>query len=226
VFGVYRPGGSALNSTQVSSLRAAQFIAANYTGGPMDIEAFTKVVKQQFAKKFSLANSLVANQGAASNLAERREAAQQRMTACGAHIRSLDRIEQSIHECLNEIKSFAQETRIASRQDIPQAFRDRDILLTQYVYLCAIREFILKGGGSRGSYLVQDQNGTLPLASLPEDFRFSLDDGKLLESVCEVAFDTAQMECRCEWKPVRPIPSDDDWFENVWKEYREGNVMK
>ena len=27
------------------------------------------------------------------------------------------------------------------------------------------------------------------------------------------------------WRPVRPIPADDDFFENVWREYREhGNV--
>jgi len=29
-----------------------------------------------------------------------------------------------------------------------------------------------------------------------------------------------------EWKPVRPIPSEDNWFENVWGEYRKGNIIK
>ena len=29
----------------------------------------------------------------------------------------------------------------------------------------------------------------------------------------------------CRWRPVRPIPKDDDFFENVWRGYREnGNV--
>jgi succinate dehydrogenase / fumarate reductase flavoprotein subunit len=23
------------------------------------------------------------------------------------------------------------------------------------------------------------------------------------------------------WRPVRPIPEDDDFFENVWRDYRE-----
>jgi len=99
-------------------------------------------------------------------------------------------------------------------------------LVTQYVYLCAIREYIRKGGGSRGSYLVQNKNGTLPIESLPEDFRFSLDNGELSGSVCEIALDAATMECKCDWKPVRPIPSDDNWFENIWTEYRKGNVIK
>jgi len=226
VFGVYRPGGSALNSTQVSSLRAAQFIAANYTDAPMNIEAFTESVKQQFAKRFSFVNSLAENKGAKSNIAERRGAMQRRMTGCGAHIRSLDKIEQAIRECLEEIKSFVSDTKIASDNEIPQAFRNRGILVTQYVFLCAIREYIRKGGGSRGSYLVQDKNGDLPIESLPEDFRFSLDDGNLLSSVCEVALNAATMECHCEWKPVRPLPQNDHWFENVWAEYRKGNVVK
>ena len=28
------------------------------------------------------------------------------------------------------------------------------------------------------------------------------------------------------WRPRRPIPEDDDFFENVWREFREhGNVL-
>ena len=26
---------------------------------------------------------------------------------------------------------------------------------------------------------------------------------------------------RFEWRPVRPIPEDDEFFENVWRHYRE-----
>jgi len=226
IFGVYRPGGSALNSTQVSSLRAAQFITANYTQSPLPIDEFKIAIQNQVADKFDLACSFVRNQAKKSNVAERREAMQNRMTGCGAHIRPLDKIEQAIRECLNEIQSIASETIISSHREIPQAFMNRDILITQYVYLCAIREYIRKGGGSRGSYLIQDKNGTLPIASLSEDFRFSLESGELLSSVCEIAFDIATMECRCDWNPVRPIPSDDNWFENIWSEYRKGNVIK
>jgi hypothetical protein len=143
------------------------------------------------------------------------------MTACGAHIRSLDKIEQAIQECRNEIK-----TADGRRQTAAEAFKNRDILMTQYVYLCAVREYIRKGGGSRGSYLIQNKTGTLPLESLPEDFRFSLDSGELLNSVCEIALDADTMECQCEWKPVRPIPVEDNWFENIWAECRKGNVIK
>jgi succinate dehydrogenase/fumarate reductase flavoprotein subunit len=223
-FGVYRPGGSALNSTQVTSLRAAQFIAANYTWKPKIVRGFTWAVQKQFMETFALAHSFAASRGAESNLADRCMAMRQRMPDCGAHIRSLDKIERAIRECLADIKSFASETKISRSIEIPFAFSVRDILISQYVHLCAIREYIRKGGGSRGSYLVQDKNGKLPFPTLTEDFRFSLDDGKLLDSVCEIALDADSMECRCAWKPVRPIPVEENWFENVWTEYRKGNI--
>ena len=222
VFGVYRPGGSALNSTQVSSLRAAQYIAANYTEPPLPMETFVDTVREHFMEKYELAFSHTKND---------RTAMQKRMTDCGAHIRSLDKIEQAIQECLDDMKAGSvaksrEPSAVQSPNSIAQAFRNRDILITQYVYLCAIREYIRKGGGSRGSYLIQNKKGTLPLATLPEDFRFSLDSGELLDSVCEISLDTDTLECRCNWVPVRPIPVEDNWFENIWAEYRNGNVIK
>ena len=226
VFGVYRPGGSALNSTQVTSLRAAQFIAANYTTSPPDVNVFADAVREQVTKKLAFADVFAKNKEKGSNLPKHCGVAQTRMTDCGAHIRSLDKIEQAIRECRREIETFASDTKITRNIEVPLAFLVRDTLITQYVYLCAIREYIRKGGGSRGSYLVQDKNGKLPLPMLPEDFRFSLDDGKLLGSVCEIELDTDTMECHCEWKPVRPIPTEDNWFENVWAEFRKGNVIK
>ena len=226
VFGVYRPGGSALNSTQVTSLRAAQFIAANYSQPPMRINAFADSVQEQVAEKLALADSFAARKGAESNLAKRHGDIQYRMTDYGAHIRSLDKVERAIQECQADMAFFVSGIKIAQNMEVALAFSVRDTLITQYVYLCAIREYIRKGGGSRGSYLVQNQNGKLPFPTLPEDFRFSLDDGKLLDSVCEVALDADSMECQCEWKPVRPIPTEDNWFETTWAEYRSGNVIK
>ena len=38
------------------------------------------------------------------------------------------------------------------------------------------------------------------------------DDGVRVDGSGKVTF---------AWRPVRPIPEDDDFFENVWREYRE-----
>gem|GEM_PF-17795 len=310
VFGIYRPGGSALNSTQVSSLRAAQYIAAHYTNSPLPVETFVDTVQEQFRKKFFFAQRYKRYKGHGEEepkplcpsspceeqheVLARRTVMQKRMTGCGAHIRSLDKIEQAIGACLEELRAgetadgrrqtaaeaAAEATEAADdgwgenavrrqvcinsvipaqagiqtrdsqpvfldsglrRNDkksklvdglgengeaIVHAFTNRDILITQYVYLCAVREYIRKGGGSRGSYLIQDKSGTLPLESLPEVFRFSLDNGELSSSVCEIAYDAESMKCACEWKPVRPIPAEDNWFENIWAEYRKGEVIR
>ncbi|GIG30147.1 FAD-dependent oxidoreductase [Cellulomonas marina] len=87
---------------------------------------------------------------------------------------------------------------------------------------------------------------------LPEVFRFRLDRGSLDDEVQETAWvpaggkppvsadavlvDWAPVEERADddaagspvfrWRPRRPIPQDDDFFENVWREFREhGNVV-
>jgi succinate dehydrogenase / fumarate reductase flavoprotein subunit len=81
--------------------------------------------------------------------------------------------------------------------------------------------------------------------ALPEVFRFTLDGGALDGEVQEVAWSPGVPDASppaavssavgaddgvrvdgsgkvtFAWRPVRPIPDDDDFFENVWREYRE-----
>ena len=84
-----------------------------------------------------------------------------------------------------------------------------------------------KGGKSRGSYLIQDDNGKLPVENIPEVFRYSLDDGSLSKVVNEIGLEMGEgrLNITSEWKPVRPIPEGDSWFENVWRDYREKKVF-
>src|SRR5690606_16266968 len=96
------------------------------------------------------------------------------------------------------------------------------------------------GGRSRGSVLYTDPSGELPQVGygenaeepldLPELFRFALDGGALDGEVQEASYlpDSDDPAGRPEfrWRPVRPIPADDDFFENVWRDFREhGNVF-
>ncbi|NSW90909.1 MAG: FAD-binding protein [Firmicutes bacterium] len=251
-FGVYRPGGSALNSTQVGSLRAAQYIAANYGDRPMPVEDFVNIVKGQVVERIELAHKFISNGrsgsnpnpdtnpnsdsgldsnfglGSNSNVMEIRKRMQERMTRYGAHIRSYKEVLKAIDESRKELDELAGNTRISSLRELAEAFKNRDIAITQYVYLNAIKEYMDKGGKSRGSYLVQDNNGKLPVETLPEIFRFLLDDGQLSGVVNEIEL---KMEEGClnvisEWKPVRPIPYTDNWFENVWRDYRSKKVFE
>lgn len=162
-FGVYRPGGSALNSTQVGSLRAAQYICENYGEAPLNVESFTELVSHQVEVKVDVARHFAGKISSSSNVQELRKKYQQRMTKSGAHIRSGEGVAKAVQECRKDIKEFMTATRMGTIQELSQVFINWDILLTQLVYLSAIQEYIKRGGRSRGSYLVQDEKGELPI---------------------------------------------------------------
>jgi succinate dehydrogenase/fumarate reductase flavoprotein subunit len=232
--GVYRPGGSALNSTQVGSYRAAQYISARYGEAPLAAESFARLVEEQVISKLALAEKLVARiPAAASTVFAEREAMQRNMTANGAFIRSLARCEEGLAFCRKQLQTFAEDTHIRHPRELPEVFINRDILLTQLVYLSAIREFILAGGKSRGSYLILEENG--PEAKpLPASFRFRLEEEAVTkeeataDQVCEMVLEPGadELHCRAEWTTVRPIPEVDNWFENVWNAYTQDQIIR
>lgn len=222
--GVYRPGGSALNSGQVGSTRAAEYISACYREAPMSIEEFISVAKEQIITKIDLGRRFLSKMGEFSNVSDIRKKIGERMDRDGGIIRSLESAYRSKDEAKNDLKSITEITRISSIKELPYAYKNYDLLITQYVYLYAIANYIEKGGKSRGSYLVYDSNGELPFLGLPEIFRFSLDEGRFSKTIQEVIYN--EEECYFDWIPVRPIPKGDDWFENVWNDYRKGTIFK
>ena len=44
------------------------------------------------------------------------------------------------------------------------------------------------------------------------------------QEILEVWIDS-RGEVKTRWVPPRPVPADEGWFEEVWKEYREGRVI-
>lgn len=79
------------------------------------------------------------------------------------------------------------------------------------------------GGKSRGSALYTDLTGGVkPFAQLPDTFTFAFDETES-PLIQELWFEDDT--CRTAWRAPRPIPEDDDFFENVWRSYREaGNI--
>ena len=221
--GVYRPGGSALNSGQVGGLRAAEYIAARYRDDPMDIDSFISLTADQIDNKIEMGKKFMSNKAKNSNVMDIRNKIGKRMDWVGAHIRSLEGARQGAKEARKMLLSLGDTTSISSIAELPHAYKNYDLLLTQYVYLSAIADYIEKGGKSRGSYLVYDDKGTLPVDGLPEKFRFSLDNGKLDGLIQEVTYKDGQVSF--EWVKVRPIPSEEDWFENIWNDYRRGAIF-
>ena len=228
-FGVYRPGGSALNSTQTGGLRAAQYIHANYHEEPQETGSFTSKTQQQVESLVQIAGQLTGCKYGKSNLQDYILKLRTRMTRAGAHIRSQENVDRALKECSEDLEQFGGNLlELSGVEELPDAFRVRDMLITQFVYLSAIREYIRKGGKSRGSYLIGDNNGKLPVPGLSEEFRFTADNGELMKELCEISLEKTGKAFRCmaEWKPVRPVPEEDNWFENVWNEYLKGEIIK
>ncbi|MEE6286960.1 FAD-binding protein [Georgenia sp. MJ173] len=240
--GVYRPGGAALNSGQVGATRAAQFIASRRTEDPVSAEAFAAAAEPLLADAVGLVSAATERfaGGTVDNTGDLLRDVGELMSAKAGPVRS----EQSIAEALEQVSTWLGEYRelvtadAGSRRAVNRTFLVRDILTTAYVYLTAMADYVDHGGRSRGSVLYTDPEGSLPVVGhgpdaaeeldLPEIFRFQLDGGALDDEVQEIAFALAAEgagEVDPTWRPRRPIPEADDFFENVWREYREdGNI--
>jgi succinate dehydrogenase/fumarate reductase flavoprotein subunit len=214
--GVYRPGGSALNAGQVGSTRAAQYIAARCQGEPEGEETFRQLAQEALQTMSDLAKRTLSD---SSNVRRIWDQTGQRMSQCGAAIRNSQQIEEALAQISQQLDSLA-DTVTASREgELQWVFRLRDTLISQKVYLSAMLDYVAQGGKSRGSALYTDPAGTKPFAQLPDAFIFCLDDGSRGNLVQEVKLVDGQ--CQFHWRPVRPIPEDDDFFENVWRAFRE-----
>ncbi|MFV0432642.1 MAG: FAD-binding protein [Leucobacter sp.] len=235
--GVYRPGGAALNSGQVGATRAAQAIAYGPERAP-DPEAFAVAADRRVAEASELIRAATDrfDTGAADNTGVLLRRVQSVMSAGAGPVRSSASIDEALTE-LNQIYGSYADTIVAdpsSRRSIDRVFLVRDIVTTAFVYLHAMRDYVDHGGRSRGSVLYTDAHGELPVRGcgdapdaeleLPDRFRFSLDGGALDGEVQEIGLiaegaGTGRIETA--WRMRRPIPVDDDFFENVWREFRE-----
>lgn len=218
--GVYRPGGSALNAGQVGSTRAAQYIAARRTGNPET--DFSPAAQEQIQEALRFA-AAVFDPKQQDNVEALWNRAGLRMSRFGGPIRNPEGIRQTILEVESERQTFSEQVRVSDMHRVYKAFRLWDMLLCQRVYLQAMEDYAQQGGKSRGSALYTDPAGTKPSEQLPDTFTFMLEDGSrghlVQEAVCTGS------ACGFRWRSVRPIPEDDDFFENVWRDFREnGNI--
>ncbi len=226
--GVYRPGGSALNAGQVGGYRAAQFIAARYGEEPPSVDKFLAMIRHSLEKKIELLAGFVERTHPGStSVNEVRNEIQERMTTYAAHIRSLEGIRKALHEAYTLRDQLKDRLVISSRQELLSAVELVELTTTHLVYLEAIREYLERGGGSRGSYIVLElePNGRCPSEKLGREWCYKPFDDTLMDRICEIWFDE-NMKIVTEWIKVHPIPTEEDWFEKVWQEYREDHIIK
>ena len=168
--GVYRPGGTALNSGQVGSTRAAQFISAKRKGEPADIDTFKDVAFAPISDAIAMGEAVLSDDDTVEKIWQN---SAKRMSRFGAAIRSIEDIRKVTEEIKEELANFGSIVKTASANKLHKVYRLYDILICQYVYLNAMVDYVEKGGKSRGSALYTDKNGYLPYDNLPDMFKYT-----------------------------------------------------
>jgi succinate dehydrogenase/fumarate reductase flavoprotein subunit len=220
--GVYRPGGSALNSGQVGSFRAAQFITRKYNSPSLKTGEFLSEVGKALNEELSLTGQWLSS-GKTSENARINSEIRKRMTGAGNIIRRRNKTEKATNEAfslLNRIKNLIGATSV---KELVDCYLLVDHCLSHYMYLKAIDIYIREGGRSRGSYIITEKEGfALPDKPSPDlNIELCNYDREIEKNILEVKFN--KEDAVTNLVQVREIPTQNLWFERVWKEYLEDN---
>lgn len=211
-FGVYRPGGSALNSTQAGSLRAAQGIRFSKRDSIPAKDETLDNAREIIGGWIGHLKDAQEKKTLNPKINELRENQAKMMSACGAHMRASEGLRE-----LNELTK-TQKSQIDSflsdmcPADLPAWFRLRDLLITQQ----AVIESMLYAGEHIGS-----RGGSVFSATAPNLTNAAEIQAISVQSNEEYDKKTLhwQKDKGCWFEDVRPIPVCENWFEKVWSDY-------
>ena len=215
--GVRRPGGSALNAGQVGALRAAEYISVK--GGEASPDAEFSAVAETAKDRFL---SLSRKDSPGIDARAIIKAARRRMSDCAGAIRDPVKMRSALSAAEEDEKAVRSAAFSGSR-GIVWYSELTDVLTTQRAVLTAMLDYAARSGGSRGSALYTDPEGELR-EGLEEIFRMSPENDKLRGSVQTVEMRGDRFAVW--WRPVRKIPPEDGFFENVWRGYRENKNVE
>lgn len=223
-----RPGGSALNSGQVGAVRAAQYIAGVYKHAPMSPDAFMEAVQPQVAAQHADYRSYLTAGPEAVELDTVRGEIQERMSRNGAFIRdaaAAAAAAKDAHALYRRILEHG--LRCPGTRALARASEDKLMALTSIAFLEAIRYYIENGGGSRGGYMVLDDQGDLTVDSKRDrELRHRSENMDKRNEILEVALSGNEPDSFAITPvPVRPLPDDDSWYETTWAAWNEGRIF-
>jgi len=194
-FGISRPGGSALNSTQVGSLRAALAIASKkdevINGDSFIAESVNDLQK--------LIDSLKASEG---NLFNKKEMYEKRMSKSFAFIRNINEMKNELVNIDNDLANYFKDIRWNNPNSLKVIFKTYEILLTSKL----VAESMIYGAtnfGSRGSSYVINDNDFLAKNPIKENM-----GGRNKRIVAD--------KNGVSLRDIRPLPDRETWFEKVW----------
>ncbi|MBE6808914.1 MAG: FAD-binding protein [Ruminococcaceae bacterium] len=215
--GITRPGGSALNAGQVGSLRAAQYISQN--GNKLIEDGVFEKILSDTENKYDYNNKSFRD--ISDNIETYIKGAQRRMSDNAAAIRNAEGLKCALDSANAEIAALSK-CFVKDKAKIYLYYKLKDILYTQSAVVTAMIDYSKTVGDTRGSSLYFDENGKLR-DGLEEIFRFTEEKGNTRSKIQETIL--TENGFVSSWRDVRPIPQNDDFFENIWRQYREnGNI--
>lgn len=218
-FGVYRPGGSALNANQVGSLRAAEYINSHYCAAPILKENFLFKIKSDMDELENFCDEILKSEGS-MNVKRYRENFQKRFDECGAYIRDIRSMKKTYLRIENDIKKFTHENRIDKFTDLKQAFISFDLLISELVYLKAFIDYAEDGGKSRGSYLIKEEQMNFDQVKR-YGIKAKLDNGKRDNLIQITSFKDGKVYS--DFRERHTLPHTKSWFEEIYNNYRNGS---
>jgi succinate dehydrogenase/fumarate reductase flavoprotein subunit len=222
--GVVRPGGSALNSGQAGSFRAAEFISRRYNNMPPGRDEFMTSAGNGITRVLNTALLWLRSPGGKSGqqiLAEIRH----RMSQAAGIIRDRQNVAEAAANASSLYESARSRLGASSAGELAACFRISDLCLTHFIYLEAVRHYIEGGGRSRGSFIVTEGVRSLFSATSGKYYETALCtyDRDIESAIQEVRLVNGKV--RFTGLAVREIPEQNLWFEKVWKEYLEDNYI-
>ena len=216
--GVTRPGGSALNAGQVGAFRAAERIVKRKRDD-FDPEAAEKIAEREL-------EALQRRMEHPCSLDWRSErlAFQRRMSKAGAFVREKTQVETALSEAKEQYKKLRADGLGGLAPDaLTETLRNQQLCLAHIFYLESIRKQILETG-SRGGSIVLSENGKPIHPKLAGQWRTAPENETMRGQVATCAAGPDGMPVTGS-EPCHAVPEPDGWFENVWKDFREGKGM-
>lgn len=216
--GVYRPGGSALNAGQTGAERAALFIMRH---AERKKKISNKILEKQVDAICEFAERVMGKQSTAAQI---QKSISGSMSEAAAILRKPDGIRKNLDRVEWLLKHWEETVKITSAKELREVFLLRDMLLSQQLYLFAMKDYVEHGGKSRGSAVYcQPMKDADTQKNIFHTFYYEADEGEKGDIIQEVYLKNGNPCSR--YRSVNPIPEDKEAFEKVWKKYREnGNV--
>lgn len=208
-FGAYRPGGSALNATQVGAMRAAEHIA--YASGARAAEFDEAATWLGDALAAPLASLVMDGDPVETGNMHRKD-----MSRYAAHLRMPEDMQRLADGLAREAKAHQHPLPQVFPMDMAKRLKLRDQLITEQ----AVLDAMLRAAdlyGSVGAGLVCDEGGERVLEGLPIRVKPAIPqkDNTVLET-CKTGNSFAS-----ETIAARPMPQGEQWFEKAWGAFRQ-----